>query len=183
MSYVPRSSVRWFVLAVAGGLAALLAGCATGEYTYTTRLADGQRMTFEMVKGRVTPGRSDGFETLIPRFEPDGKQKRLQFAFAFSAEGAPAFKHVRVEDMSEAKAVVLVEDAAPRLTSGVWIGHSAWYPADAPELHWITYLDDSFKVYRFTITLNDGRTIVLHQGFMVAGFMKAMLRQMLGMTP
>jgi hypothetical protein len=181
MSYVPLFSLRCLVLALAGSLAVLLAGCATSEYTYTTRLADGQRMTFQMVKGRVEPGRSDGFETLIPRFDPDPKAKRLQMGFAFSADGAPPFKHVRVEDMSEEKPILLVDDAAPHLKSGVWIGRSPSFAADAPEVHWVTYLDDSFKVYRFTITLNDGRTIVLHQGFMVAGFMKAMLRQVLGM--
>lgn len=179
MSHPLRCFPVRLALALAGGAIALLAACQTSDYTYTTRLADGQRLTFQMTEGRVEPGRAEGMETLIPRYEPDAKEHRLQIGFAFAVKGTPPIKHVRVEDMSEDKPILLVDDAAPQVKSGIWIGRTERYTADAPELHWITYLDDSFKVYRFTVTLEDGRTVVLHQGFMVARFMKAALRQVL----
>lgn len=164
----------------ATGALALLVGCGSAEYNFTTRIADGQRLTFRLINGRVEQARAEGIEVLPPQVVPDPKQKKLRFLFGFDSKGLPPITHVRVEDVADDRAVLLVDDASPALEKGRWARPSEWFAGDAPELLWLTYLDDSFRVYRITVTLHDGRTVVLHQGMSFGAFGKGMLRQVVG---
>ena len=46
---------------------------------------------------------------------------------------------------------------------------------------WLTQLDDSIRVYRFTVTRPDGTQAVLKQPQMFPIFMKQLIRAMLGL--
>ncbi len=163
---------------------ALLAGCASTELSYSTRIAGGERLSFQFIDGRVMPAHADGLEVLPPQIGPDIPGKRVRYVFGIDVKkDASAMKSVRIDDVSDQSPVLLVEDSAPAPRNGRWVGFSAFYDANAPETHWISYLDDSFRVYRLTVTRADGRTTVLYEGHMFPAFAKAMMRHMLGSTP
>ncbi|HWA87995.1 MAG TPA: hypothetical protein VG710_17335 [Opitutus sp.] len=169
--------MRW--LAVVGP-ALVLAGCAT-EFKYNATTSDGRHLTFRMINGVPDHGEAAGIRTDTPKLDPNPKDKTLVYLLRFIVEkGQPAPRHVKVEDVSDETSFLLVEDSHPKLTNNEWRGVSRTYKTDEPEMRWLSYLDQSFRIYRFTVTLADGRTVVLHEGVMVPSFGKAMLRHVLG---
>jgi hypothetical protein len=156
------------------------AGCATSEYRYSKVVAGGERLTFRMVKGRMDDMKVDEFEGRSPVVLPDKGQKKISYAFGIHVDSPTPPKHVRVEDVSDEQPILLLEDASPQLNKQYWRAQSAWYGVDAPEINWVTFLGESVRVYRFTITAADGRTVVLHQGMVVPAFQKVMMRHLLG---
>jgi hypothetical protein len=158
-----------------------LAGCAT-EVNYTTGTSDGQRLTFRMINGQIQHASEAGIQTDTPRLDPNPKEKTMVYLVRFiDHKDGPPPRSVKVEDVSaEEPPVLLVEDTHPQLIHGEWRGASRPFTFEEPAMKWLTYLDQSFRVYRFTIVLADGRTIVLHEGLMVPGFGKAMIRKLLG---
>lgn len=156
------------------------AGCATSEYRYSKVVSGGERLTFRMVKGRMDDMKVDEFEGRSPIILPDKDQKKISYAFGIHVASSTPPKHVRVEDVSDEQPILLLDDANPQLVKAYWRGQSAWYGVDAPEINWVTFLGESVRVYRFTITAADGRTVVLHQAMVVPAFQKAMMRALLG---
>lgn len=164
------------------GLAAIvgLAGCAT-ELTYNATLSDGQRMTFRLVNGLLQHGKSGGLETGPVLIEPNMADHKIYYKLRlFDRSGGPPPRSIRVEDVSEEAAHVLVEDAKPEIKGQEWTGVSAQFAFADPELKWVGYLDESFRVFRFTVVRADGTTVVLHEPLMVPAFFKTMLRHALG---
>ncbi|HVU25114.1 MAG TPA: hypothetical protein VHE13_13385 [Opitutus sp.] len=166
-------------LALAGVLALVLAGCAT-EIKYTTTTSDGRRLTFRMINGVPEHPSEAGLRTDTPKLDPNPKDKTLIYLLRFFVAKGESLGSVKVEDVSDETPFVLVEDAHPEIKNGEWRGVSRAYKLEDPEMRWVGYLDQSFRVYRFTVTLGDGRTVVLHEGVMIPGFGKAMLRRVLG---
>jgi len=165
------------------GLALLVlgfAGCTT-EINYSTATADGQRVTFRMLNGVPDHGNEDGIQTDTPKIEPNFTDHKLRYVVRlFDRSGQPGLRSVRVEDVTEGKPMLLIEDNTPQLKNQEWRGTSPFFEAEDEPLKWIGYLDQTFCVYRFTIVRADGRTIVLHEGMMVSPYSKTMLRHALG---
>ncbi|ACB75037.1 hypothetical protein [Opitutus terrae] len=175
----PPPFVRSFGLCAALLLGLVLSGCATSEYKYTTKISSGERLSFRLVNGRVDDAVADGFEARAPVILPGEKEKKLQFAFGVVAKNKPP-RRVQVEDVSEEQPMLLVDDTDPQLKGQLWTGQSAWFDLEDPQAHWISYLGETFRVYRITITTADGATVVLHEGSVTPAFMKAMMRKFFG---
>jgi hypothetical protein len=101
------------------------------------------------------------------------------FEFADSSGATP--RSVRVEDVTDEKPMTIITDEHPKLIDNQWIGHSEQLDAASPLLGWVRYLDDSMRVYRFTIVRPDGTELVLHQAWSVPAWFKAAMRKTLGM--
>lgn len=176
-------SLRVSIIGAAGAIVLLLcglAGCASSEYRYTTKIATGERLTFRLVNGRVDPAVAEGLEAKPPVMAPDVKQKKVRYVFGLAVKPSESLQRVRVDDVSDDRAVPLVDDTDPQIKNGLWTGHSAWFGADEPEVLWVNYLGESFRVYRITVTKADGREFVLHEGSVTPAFAKGMMRHVFG---
>lgn len=156
-----------------------LAGCTT-EITYNAKTADGQKVAFTMIDGFTKNAKAEGIETFAPRLEPDPKQKKIRYNARLVDTSGLGIRSIKLEDVSDEKVLVLIEENDPKLKDQVWLGSSAYYGIEDEQLHWLTYIDQSFKVYRYTVTRPDGHTVVLYEGSMIPGYGKAILRGILG---
>ena len=173
-----RRGASWLVLACGVVLAG---GCVSKEFSYVTTVAGGEQMKFTFANGGPAHAKSDGFEVLDAVIRPEYDAKKVFYGFRFSdAAGGKTLQSVRIEDVTETVPVLLVEDTQPKVVNRIWAASSPLFAADDPSLKWVTYVSDSVRVYRFTLTLNDGRKVILHQPSMVPGWIKMSIRGMFG---
>ncbi|HEX2852768.1 MAG TPA: hypothetical protein VHO24_05980 [Opitutaceae bacterium] len=173
-----RRTSAWAVL---GLLLALAGGCASTEFSYTTAVSGGERLKFTFVKGRPAPAKAEGIQIIDAGLQPDPEAKKVLFRFHIRDENAArSLRTIRVEDVTDETPVVLVEETAPTLVQQNWRGTSRPFGPDDPEVKWIAYIAETVRVFRFTITTSDGRTIVVHQATMVPAWMKGVIRSLFG---
>jgi hypothetical protein len=171
---------RWRSLTLSLGALLFMAGCATKEYTYNTVVSGGEQLHFSIVGGRPAPATADGIKILEAGLRPDAQLKKVLYGFHFSDTGGHSLQSVRVEDVSETEAVLLLEDLQPKMVDHQWNGTTRLFEADDPALKWVFYVNDSVRVYRFSITFADGRKLILNQAAMVPGWVKMTIRHMFG---
>lgn len=172
------------LVATLGALIALgWAGCASApEVKYTATTCDDQRVTFHMVNGSVEHPSEAGIQTDTPKLEPNPKEKKFIFLVRLFVNTAEPPRSIKVEDVSDDQPVLLAESTNPEIRNHEWRDISRTLTMDDPAMKWLTYLDQSFRIFRFTVVLADGRTVVLHDGVMVPGYGKAMLRHLMGLN-
>jgi len=119
---------------------------------------------------------SVGIETALP------PGKGVQYSFALKWKDADSPTSVIVEDVTDAEAVVLVNDAAPHLTNTPWAGSYAtifraprntprcyWVGVSPvlqlwdPNLGWLQTKQDTVRIYRFNVTTASGNSFQLYQ--------------------
>lgn len=163
--------------AMAGG------GCASGGYTYVARISTGERLEFPLEKGMPPLAKAGDIEVTGAAALPtkNADERTLSYAFGFKIGSGVAPKSVVIEDVTDAAPVLVVEDLSPQLEGTQWRHIKGPLDGNAPELAWLGHLGDTMRVYRFTITKADGKKVVLHQGWMVPGWMKAAMRAALGL--
>ena len=168
-------------MVLAGAL--LFAGCATGDYAYVSTISTGERIQIPLERGSPTMAKKGTLTVrnaaLIPNIVT--KDKELQYLFALIDSGTVPLKSVRVEDVTEAPALLMAEDLEPKVVNHRWSMTSRMFKADEPALAWIAHLDNSMRIYRFTVVKADGSTTTLDQGWMVPGWAKVPMRAALGL--
>jgi hypothetical protein len=175
------SRSRVFGAAALLGLLLVGIGCASKEFSYATTVSGGEQLRFTFSAGRPAPVRADGYQILDAGIRPEGAEKKVVCGFMFLDENVNRpLKSVKVEDVTEEKPILLLEDLAPKLENKRWVAVTKPYTAESPEIKWVFYIADSVLVYRFTITSADGRTVVLHQAAMVPAWVKGLIRAMFG---
>ena len=165
---------------VAGVCAALLAGCATGEYSLVATVSGGAKVRVPIGRGGPVSVEEDGVRIVGLGLRPDADKKKVLYSFIFSDARSRALKNVKVEDISDETPFLLVDDTAPQLVKGRWLGDSPAFAADDSYLKWVFQVDNSMRVIRFTITFADGHTLVINQGSAYPDFMKSVIRHMFG---
>jgi len=184
LSQNPHTKILWRNLsfvAIAGALLVGSIGCVSKEFTYTATVAGGEELKFAVTNGGPAHARADGFEVLDAGLLPDFPAKSVYYNFRLSdAADGKSLRAIRVEDVTDATAEQVFEDLQPKLVKRVWTGKSGALSADDPSLKWISYVSDSTRIYRFTLTLADGRKVVLHQLAMTPSWIKTKIREMFG---
>ena len=158
------------------------AGCASGEYTYVTTTAYGERLRIPLERGvpeRATKGTIQVLNAmLLPGSEADAKSVFYVFAYVDTSAVTPS--SVRVEDVTDEKPILIYEDLDPKLVEQRWGGRTPLMTVTHPALEWTTYVGETFRIYRFTITKANGEQVVLNQAWSVAGWTKQSIRKTLG---
>lgn len=171
---------RAFVFA--GLVLTALAGCATGGVAMLAEIAGGGKVRVPIVRGGVEMTNEGGVQINTANFTLS-PEKKIVYGFAFTDSRRRTLRSVRVEDVSDAKAFTLVEDARPEISpAGQWRGEAAPIGSGDPRLNWIATISNTVRVFRFTLTFGDGQTLVLHQGALYPAPVKAAVRQAFGMN-
>ena len=156
------------------------AGCATGGVVMLATISTGEKIRVPLGRGGPELTNEDGVQINTTSFtlSPD---KKVVHVFEFTDSRNRPLRKVLVEDVSDAAAMTLAEDAGPTLsTARQWHGEAPPLEWGDPRLGWLATISNSLRVYRFTLTFSDGRTLVLHQGALYSAVMKSAVRQALG---
>jgi hypothetical protein len=152
----------------------VLVGCATEAPTVRLTIAGGQKLIVSMKDGRVEGEQSKYMQVGMARFLYNLDKKQGSYTFVVLFDGSvPA--SVTIEDVSDSKAVIMVQDQQPVLKEQVWHHECPSIGINDPSVAWMHDIDDSFRVYRFTVVLRDGQKVVLHYASTYPGYVKTNL--------
>jgi len=168
-------------------LAGLLAGCESnplisGKTTVLVPIAGGQmaKMTFGS-KGPILEENADFKITGLPTLAPDKAKGYVDYEFGLEMKSDAIPRSITVDDFSEDPILVLVQDKAPHLTKRVWRGSVLKMDGKDKRLGWLTSLDDSVRVMRFTVVLADGSVSTVNQAVSYPAYYKEIIRKSLGL--
>jgi hypothetical protein len=155
----------------------LFFGCAAAmmakpqEFT----ILGSEKIMAETERGMPLPAEKDGIKISVAAFMVgDGK-----LIFTFGLTSANELTSVVVEDVTESKASVLVEDNAPTLKNGYWKGNAIPLPLSKSGVPWVFTRGDTTKVFRVTaVPKSESRKLVLYQPAVYSGGTKQKLQQM-----
>jgi len=168
-------------VAVAALSLLFLGACATApDMVKIVTISGGQEVRLPFARGNPTMTETDDFRITLTQFMPAGDGKLL-YLFAFHQLTPHPLKRVVVEDVTDDKAVVLVDDSAPKSDAkGVWANGSKAFALSDEEMAWLSFESLSVRVYRFNIETTDGLKVSLlqHTGF-IQPFLKENMRRAL----
>jgi hypothetical protein len=117
---------------------------------------------------------------VLAALNPSTDKKHVVYNFEMAVKSGLVPRRIQIEDQTEDPVHTIVDDAAPHLDGGRWkLTTTVLDPKDAGN-EWITQLDDSIRVFRVTVTLADGTTVVLRQPALFPVYEKQLIRVMLG---
>ena len=133
-----------------------------------------------VARGGAIPSETSDVRIEVTGFMIDGEKAELVYTFGFTEKNRKTPLRVVVEDVTESDAVLLVTDQFPGLGSdGYWKGTSSGLKAGDISLLWLYRPGDTEKVFRFTITLSDGRTEEIYQASIWPSEAKPLVKQAL----
>ncbi len=166
MSYIKLLSVLFFLV---------LVGCVSPGLEVRVTLADGRKLVVAVKDGRVVGEDNKYVRVRTARFMYNTQQKNGAYVFTlgFSPGSIPA--SVKIEDVSDAKAGLMVHDTKPELKDQFWHYASPPIGLDDPSMKWMHDIDDSFRIYRINVVLKDGTEVTLHHAGIYPSYVKMSL--------
>jgi hypothetical protein len=167
---------------VAASIAAFLgaSGCVM-EQNYDARVTTAEGEVIDVPLAPHPLNVTDGVVTVFlfqytPVVLVDGaKRLEIRFDAGFTKGYKPA--RVLVRDISEAPIMTILDDRAPKLDGYVWRGKTGSLGAGDDFIKFMTNIDNSIRIYRFTFTLVDGSVHVLTVPVMVPGYLKEVIEK------
>lgn len=155
------------------------AACTAPGPQARIRISGGEKVVVFLKSGKVEGSESKLVKVGIARLmvSPEKKNALYQFGLEFTEGALPA--SISVEDVSDAKPVLLVTDLKPELAKGRWAKVSDVVDIESESMKWLHDIDDSFRVYRFNVTLQNGQKITLLNAAMYLSYFKVGMMQVL----
>jgi hypothetical protein len=156
-----------------------LAACVAPAPQVRVKIAGGERIVVSMRDGTVEGSQSKFVKVDAARLVTNSKEKKAFYAMGlyFTQGAVPAV--ICVEDVSDEKPVLLLKDEKPVLTKNFWRQITPQLDIAAESMKWMHDIDDSFRVYRFSITLLDGQKINIFHATIYGGMVKAGMMKVL----
>jgi hypothetical protein len=173
---------------LAAGVAAIALACAgclmQPSYSVKVTTADGVDLEVPLSMKWEINTADDAVAVRNFRLGPRAKDQQKAMGYFFELEFLKDSRPVSVvvDDDSDAPILGIIADNAPKIVGkGMWAGTSPPYNPNDEHMAWIQTLDNSVRVFRFTVVLTDGTTHVLRMPFFVPGPTKQMFRAELGL--
>lgn len=177
-----RSARLLLLVSGAAWLVLLLGACATTETVRRIPIAGGKVIDVAIGPQGPRPGQADGFTVVLAALMPSPEPGTNLYRFGFTAPPGAALHRVRVEDVSDERVILLLDDAAPALRDHQWSGATAPLAAADPRLAWLYHVVPSLRVFRFTLTGESGHVTELYQLAAYPPFIKEAIRRQRGET-
>jgi hypothetical protein len=172
------------IVAIAA-LGAVLAGCDTpfntGNTTVLVPIAGGDKVEVSFGSKGIVMAAKDGVQIEAASLGLAPDKKHFYYDFRFSSKPGVEPKHVTVTDLTDDPVSVVADDPDPRLVNGHWAAAKTPRGVKDPTIAWMMTVDDSMRIYRFTIDLADGSQVVLDQPSSFPGYLKSGIRTTLGL--
>ena len=162
----------------------LLGGCfipSSNTFTRNFTISGGGTVTLSFTPGGLIPDENADVKLLPVSIDLKKEFKAIDYHFSFTEKEGRGLRSVVVEDVSDPKAEILVEDGQPSLQGKDWHGVSGPKLPDDPRLAWLNDPDDTFRIFRYTIVTADGRQIVMYNAAGYLPFAKTYLKKQLGL--
>lgn len=159
-----------------------LAGCvSTGDVYAVVTIVGGEKLRVPLSQP-VPNAKGDGFEVGAVRFEPVPHTQALTFRGELKLLKPATLKRVTIEDIAGEQPMLILDDRNPAVENAAWKGTVTPLSINDTRIAWLRSLENSIPVYRFTIETSDGRKVMLNQPSMFPSFLKAQIRQTLGLN-
>lgn len=165
-------------------LSLAFAGCLMQQSSFSAKIttADGELLDVPLTIAKQDV-HDDAMSVKNFQFAPwkmeDGKG--VAFAFQLQMRNGAKPVAVSVDDVTDAPILSIITDNAPVLTKdNVWNNVSPPHHPVDEYAKWMLTLENSVRVYRFTVKLADGTTHVLWYPIFVPTNMKSFMRGQLG---
>ncbi len=184
---VPMQSRRLSPLVPLALLSAALCGCQISpSVSAKVTTAEGETIEVPLESGN-TPV-SDGVITVRlfqigPWDMGPNKPKAVIFSFIVEFKEGADPKTVVVDDITEAPIMRIFADMKAHIVKDhIWGGVSTPYAPQDEHAKWLLNLDNSIRLYRFTVVLQDGTTHMVMKPMFFPGQMKSYVRTQLGVA-
>jgi hypothetical protein len=104
----------------------------------------------------------------------------VRWTFAIRSKQAAELANVRIEDVSGASPLLLVNDVAPQQEGGIWRENAGLMEISSPDAGWLLDPRETVRVFKFTISEPNGQRYVLYQGALQSPATKQAIRRMVG---
>ena len=125
------------------------------------RISTGERVLVNLVDGTVEGYQSKDAKVIMARLIVSPKLKQGIYDAGLALSEGREVASVRLEDVTDMKAVVLLEDNAPTMQGKFWRKSSEPVDFEAESMKRMHEIDESFRVYAFHITFKDGHKVTL----------------------
>lgn len=170
------------LLALALGAIAFTSGCNTGEVKAVVPISGGGKITVPLTKEGPAPGEAEGYRIEVAALQPGKQANEAFYGFGLVAAHEPALQRIQIEDISDEKAVTLIDEKDPKFVNRRWVASTEPITAEDPRLKWVMQITLSMRVYHVTLTLADGRTAAFNHVTTYPPFIKAAIRAKLGLN-
>jgi hypothetical protein len=160
----------------------VLTACVAPGPQVRIRISGGEKVLVFLKTGKVEGSESNLVKIGIARLMVSAEKKNCVHHFGLEFAPGVIPTHISVEDVADEKPILLMTEDKPELTSGRWSKVSEPIDIDGESLKWLHDIDDSFRIYRFNITLQDGQKITLLSAAIYISYFKAGLMQVLKPT-
>lgn len=170
-------------LVLAAGLLCLgFAGCVVApSVAMVQTIAGGESFEVKLDSKGVERAEDKDAKVTIAGIIIDSPSKKAGYNAEIQIKSGFVPTHIVMEDISEDPVVMVLNDEHPVVTAEhLWKAVSTYRELDDSRFKWLMPLDNSVRVYRFTITTEDGRTLVYRQAAFYTSYVKEAIRRQLG---
>jgi hypothetical protein len=160
---------------------ALLCGCVSDAPQVRLMVSGGDKVVFDLGRGEIVGEEQTDIYINSATLMTDATKKRGLYLFGATFKSTTPLKSVLVEDVTDPQAKEMVRDLEPKMKGATWIFTTEPVEGSDHSFGWVTELDESFRVYRFTFSFVDGRQVKLHRVTYYSPFVKPGLRKGLGL--
>lgn len=154
----------------------LCAGCQTGDVMMKVPISGGGEITVPITGRGPQPGTADGYTVDTSVLEPGKENREAFYKFGLLCSHEPALRRIRVEDISDVEAALLIDDRDPKFKDRQWTKASEVIAANDPRFQWVYQITMSMRVYKFTLTRNDGTEVSFNHVTVYPPYVKALVR-------
>jgi len=158
-----------------------LTGCVSEGPLVKIPVSGGERILVDMSRRGLVGEEDKDVKVVVVELRPNPKEKKALYSIVLEFKTSARPRSVKIEDVSENSASIMIDDANPKVTGKLWFWASAPKTADAPDLHWIHEIDESFRIYRVSVALDNGRQVSFHHVMFYTPMLKWMIRKGLGL--
>ena len=161
--------------------AVLLTGCASSPSRLSVPIAGGQTVQLERQGTGFKHAENDRIIVTEASLQAVnlGGENYLRWNFVITPKQATTLNMIRIEDVSDSAALIMVNDVAPQLDAGKWTETAGLMDVSGPSVRWLFQANESVRVFRITINEMDGQSAVLYQGVLYTPASKEAIRAMI----
>jgi hypothetical protein len=128
-------------------------------------ISGGQTVKCPVTDGGPIPADNGIYKIVGAGFgmDKEGKEPVIFFGFNFSVQKPVPVTRVVVEDVTDEKAVLLVDDNSPKIESLLWTGKAAEQKVSKSTTPWLFDKKPTIKIFRFTISAAGSPATVMYQ--------------------
>jgi len=159
----------------------LNSGCTTGTYSVNVPISGGKMHQIQL--GSQGPVHSEDNYIAIEKaiIQIQQTKKIGNFNFAFIVKGLATPLSVKIDDVSDDEPYEVFSQSPVNLSGNKWEAKGIDITQTYEGIKWIYEIENSLRVYRFTIALSNGTTSEIYEGVSYPAQIKEFLKTQMGL--